>query len=129
MRIFSMLAMILLTVACASSNCREMKEKSGEVAPPVKKENDPMNKTSAADRVKVAKPDGSLQCNQGKATPLADMQKELGAFHVYASSNRNDGMMRIQLCGAPTGNYNVYEIDRKDLAAALKLGFREWTAN
>ncbi len=36
-------------------------------------------------------------------------------------------MMRIQVCGAPTGNSNVYEIDRKDLEAALKVGFKEWT--
>lgn len=129
MRLVSLFTMMALTVACASSNCREMKEKSGELPPPVKKENDPMSNTSLADRVKVAKPDGSLQCGRGKAVPLTDMQKELGALKVYSSSNRSDGMMRIQLCGSPTGTFNVYEIDRKNLAAALRLGFQEWTAD
>ncbi|WP_413291499.1 hypothetical protein [Bdellovibrio sp. HCB337] len=82
---------------------------------------------SKLDRVKVYKPDGSLQCGQGKATPLADMQKDLKNIKVHSSFNKNDGMMRIQVCGAPTGNSNVYEIDRKDLEVALKYGFKEWT--
>jgi hypothetical protein len=55
------------------------------------------------------------------------MQAQLGPMKVYSSGNRNDGMMRIQVCGAPTGNVNVYEIDRKDLAVAQKKGFKEWT--
>lgn len=86
-----------------------------------------MKPESKLDRVKVYKPDGSLQCGQGKATPIADMQKELKDIKVYSSFNKNDGMMRIQVCGSPTGNSNVYEIDRKNLEAAIKLGFKEWT--
>jgi len=86
-----------------------------------------MKPESKLDRVKVYKPDGSLQCGQGKAVPLADMQKDLKEIKVYSSFNKNDGMMRIQVCGSPTGNSNVYEIDRKNLEAAVKLGFREWT--
>ena len=82
---------------------------------------------SKLDRVKVYKPDGSLQCGQGKAIPVADMQKDLKDIKVHSSSNQNDGMMRIQVCGSPTGNANVYEIDRKNLDAAIKLGFKEWT--
>lgn len=86
-----------------------------------------MKTESKMDRVKVYKPDGSLQCGQGKAVPLADMQKDLKDIKVYSSFNKNDGMMRIQVCGSPTGNSNVYEIDRKNLEAAAKLGFKEWT--
>lgn len=86
-----------------------------------------MKPESKLDRVKVFKPDGSLQCGQGKAIPVAEMQKDLKNIKVHSSFNRNDGMMRIQVCGAPTGNSNVYEIDRKDLEAATKLGFKEWT--
>ncbi len=86
------------------------------------------NPSTALQKVKVAKADGSLQCGQGRAIPVAEMQKELGAIKVYSSANKNDGMMRIQVCGSPTGNHNVYEIDRKDLDAALKAGFKEWTA-
>lgn len=115
-------------MACSSTNCREQKEKDGVVAAPVSKEIDPMAKTSVADRVKVFKADGSLQCGQGKAVPVAEMQKELKGIEVFSAINKNDGMMRIQVCGAPTGNSNVYEIHRKDLPAALKAGFKEWTA-
>lgn len=82
---------------------------------------------SKLDRVKVYKPDGSLQCGQGKAVALGEMQKDLKGLKVHSSFNKNDGMMRIQVCGAPTGNSNVYEIDRKDLEAAIKAGFKEWT--
>ncbi len=87
-----------------------------------------MDQTSGQDRIRVYKADGSLQCGQGKAIPLTEMEKSLKGIKTYSSINRNDGMMRIQLCGSPTGNCNVYEIDRKDLDAALKLGFKEWTA-
>jgi hypothetical protein len=86
-----------------------------------------MKPESKLDRVKVYKADGSLQCGQGLAVPLADMQKDLKDIKVYSSFNKNDGMMRIQVCGSPTGNSNVYEIDRKNLEAAIKLGFKEWT--
>lgn len=87
-----------------------------------------MNKPeSKLDKVKVYKADGSLQCGQGKALSIQEMQKELKNIKVYSSANKNDGLMRIQVCGAPTGNSNVYEIDGKDLEAALKLGFKQWT--
>ncbi len=86
-----------------------------------------MKPESKLDRVKVYKPDGSLQCGQGKAVPVPEMQKELKDFKVYSSYNKNDGMMRIQVCGSPTGNANIYEIDRSKLEAAVKLGFKEWT--
>lgn len=86
-----------------------------------------MKPESKLDRVKVYKPDGSLQCGQGKAIPVAEMQKELKDIKVFSSFNKNDGMMRIQVCGSPTGNSNVYEIERKNLEAAVKLGFKEWT--
>lgn len=78
------------------------------------------------DKVKVYKNDGSLQCGQGKPVELAVMAKELGDIQIFSSSNKNDGKMRIQLCGSPTGNCNVYEIPKKDLEQALKLGFKEW---
>ncbi len=86
-----------------------------------------MKPESKLDRVKVFKADGSLQCGQGKMISTADMQKDLKDIKVYSSLNKNDGMMRIQVCGTPTGNSNVYEIDRSNLAAALKLGFKEWS--
>ena len=111
--------------ACSHGNCRSQKapEKTAAAASEV-----PVTKSAATDRVKVYKPDGSLQCGQGKAILVSEMQKELKNIQVYSAVNKNDGLMRIQVCGSPTGNSNVYEIDRKDLEAALKLGFKEWTA-
>lgn len=129
MKMWALFALIVFAGGCANTNCRTLAEQRGETLPPVKKELDPMAKTSIADRVFVHKPDGSLQCNQGKPVSAADMKKELGDIPVYSSSKRNDGQMRIQVCGAPTGNSNVYEIDRTNLGAALKLGFEEWTFN
>lgn len=121
--------MILSAFGCANKNCRELRQEASAGAPPVavSKEKDPMAKTAIADRVKVHKPDGSLQCGMGKAIPVSEMQKELGTIQVHSAINKNDGMMRIQVCGAATGNSNVYEIDRKDLSAAIKAGFKEWT--
>jgi hypothetical protein len=106
--------------ACSHSTCGAEKRtpKTGVI----------MDKTTSTDKVKVFKDDGSLQCGQGEQIALAEMEKELKNIRVYSSAHKNDGMMRIQLCGSPTGNCNVYEIDRKDLEAAMKLGFKEWTA-
>lgn len=124
----------LSVMACSTADCRNAKTESGAVAmagaskkAPSKSEEVAMT-TSSAERVKVAKPDGTLQCGQGKLIPTAQMQKELQDIKVHSAVNKNDGLMRIQVCGSPTGNYNVYEIDRKDLDKALSLGFKEWTA-
>lgn len=118
---------LLLGVGCANVNCRTLREQNGEPSPRAVTENDPMKETPLVDRVKVFKPDGSLQCNQGKAIPLAEMRQELGDIKVHQASQRNDGLMRIQKCGTPTGQCNVFEIDRAQLDAALKRGFQEWT--
>lgn len=127
-----LLPFILILGACTHGNCRAQKKGDEAVT------SAPNAGTSATavqedvvapstERVKVFKPDGSLQCGQGKAIPLADMQKQLKNIKVYSAVNKNDGMMRIQVCGSPTGNSNVYEIHRKDLEAAIKAGFKEWT--
>lgn len=85
-----------------------------------------MAKTSVADRIFVHKPDGSLQCNQGSPISVEEMKKDLKDIPVYSSRKQNDGQMRIQVCGAPTGMSNVYEIDRAQLQKAIELGFEEW---
>lgn len=125
----SILSMTLL--GCATGKCVNAANPSPAPAsvstPNLQSGEAAMKPESKLDKVKVFKPDGSLQCGQGKAVSIVEMQKELKNIKVYSSGNKNDGMMRIQLCGSPTGNANVYEIDRKDLAAAIKLGFKEWT--
>ncbi len=76
--------------------------------------------------VKVYKPDGTLQCNQGEKISLDTMAKELGDIQIFSKENKHDGLMRIQLCGKPTGNNNIYEILESDLEKATSLGFKKW---
>lgn len=80
-------------------------------------------------KVKVFKADGSLQCSMGKKISIDEMQKELKGIEVFSKTNQNDGLMRIQVCGAPTGDSHVFEIKQEDLEKALKLGFKQWTLN
>ncbi len=125
--ILVLLSMGFVLGACSHANCGAQKPKD-QSALAASATGATVGSGSSTDKVKVYKADGSLQCGQGKKIDLYEMQKGLGTIKVYSSENKNDGMMRIQLCGTPTGNSNVYEIDRKDLEAALKLGFKEWTA-
>lgn len=77
-------------------------------------------------RVYVYKPDGSLQCGQGQKIEPNEMKKQLGTIEVFSADNKHDGLMRVQMCGHPTGTCNVYEIKATDLDQALKLGFKKW---
>lgn len=123
-KLLAILLPVVVLAACSHGNCGAEKRKSQTAT----QAGAPVVKSSSSERVKVYKADGSLQCGQGKKIALAEMQKDLKDIQVYSSENKNDGMMRIQLCGSPTGNCNVYEIDRKDLDGAVKNGFKEWTA-
>jgi hypothetical protein len=77
-------------------------------------------------RVFVFKPDGSVQCDSNGKISLDAMKKDLAGIEIFSAENKHDGMMRIQVCGAPTGFCNVYEISEKDLEKANGLGFRKW---
>lgn len=128
MKLAGIFVLSLFVMACATGPCKTNAASSADAAKLAKtqSEDTTMAPSSTAERVKVYKADGSLQCGQGKAIPVAEMQKQLKTIKVYSAVNKNDGMMRIQVCGSPTGNSNVYEIERKDLDAALKAGFKEW---
>ena len=63
----------------------------------------------------------------GQAISLDEMKKGLAGIQVFSSKNQPDGLMHPQVCGAPTGHHNVYEISRADLEKAKKAGFKEWT--
>lgn len=123
----TMLAVAFITVSfsCQTGRCKERS------TPPLKEtaimdaSQKPLNQV--LDRVKIYKYDGSLQCSMGKAVPPEEMEKQLKGITVFSRENKADGMMRIQVCGTPTGRANVFEIERKDLEAAKKLGFQEWT--
>lgn len=129
--ILSLAFLFLWMVACSHGNCRNQAEAqknlNGELSATQLKEIEKMKETSQGQRVKVYKFDGSLQCGQGHKIPLDEMKKELGDIRVYNQFNKNDGKMRIQVCGSPTGQCNVFEIDRESLDKALKMGFKEWT--
>lgn len=86
-----------------------------------------MSQSKPSERIRVSKPDGSLQCGMGKAVSVEEMKKQLDRIQVFSAENKADGLMHIQMCGSPTGKHNVYEINRADLEKAKKLGFKEWT--
>lgn len=75
----------------------------------------------------VARPDGAKQCENTEGQSLDAGLEELkkAKIDVLESKKGDDGMMRIQLCGAPAGKENTYKIRRKDLAKARALGFQE----
>ncbi len=124
MKLFLCVLVLMLT-ACTNHPCKiEDRAEAGSTASI--KEKGSTVKKDLTSRVFVYKADGSLQCGQGSKVDPAAMQKELGSIQVFSSENKNDGMMRIQVCGAPTGNINVYEIDVKDFEEALKAGFKKW---
>lgn len=117
------LFVLIFCASCSQAPCRgdlEKKSQTGGSAAMT-------STTEPLEKVKIYKPDGSLQCGMGEAVSLQAMQKELGSIQVFSSANKSDGLMRIQLCGSPTGNCNVYEISKKDLAEALNAGFKEWS--
>lgn len=74
---------------------------------------------------KIYKYDGTLQCGLGQQIPLAEMAQELldAGIPVISSQQSSDGLLHTALCGALTGQINVYEIATADLLKALQLGF------
>lgn len=123
----------LLMVGCQNKPCREiqaekMAQKNEKNPVALAADGKSVTPTTAGQlKVKVFKPDGTLQCGMGSKIPLETMEKELKGIKVFSKTNQNDGLMRIQVCGAPTGQSNVYEISRTDLEKALKAGFKEWS--
>lgn len=113
-----------LLTACSSHPCK-IEERTDIVMTGNEKVS--TAKKDLTQRTFIYKPDGSLQCGQGEKIEISSMQKDLGKIEVYSSENKHDGMMRIQVCGAPTGYSHVFEINKTDLEAALKLGFKKWT--
>jgi hypothetical protein len=119
-----LLLVTLFTFSCSTTQCKDQ-----PVQPKSNVETTAQKTFSGADqmnKVKIFKPDGTLQCNQGQKISMDVMAKELTGIQIFSSDNKHDGLMRIQLCGKPTGNNNVYEISSTDLEQALALGFKKW---
>lgn len=87
--------------------------------------------TFAANTLFVFKPDGTLQCDKSPGIALGSMEQELRSvgIKVFSSRKAYDGREGIALCGAPTGQINVYEITPSDVSEALGLGFKQLPAD
>lgn len=109
--------------SCASAPCR-IEDRKDLVM--VGNEKISSSSKDMTKRIFVYKPDGSKQCESESKISLESMGQQLSKIEVFSSVNKHDGLMRPQVCGSPTGYCNVYEIDSKDLEAALKLGFKKW---
>lgn len=129
------LKIILLTAgfifisACANKPCNEHQitsQTNAQKQESLQAMNDQVKNQDLTNRVRVYKPDGSLQCGMGKKIDLDTMKKDLGDIKVYSSENKHDGLMRVQVCGHPTGNCNIYEINSSDLEKASQAGFKKW---
>ncbi len=81
---------------------------------------------SSSKNILVYKYDGTKQCGEGQEISLDAMSRQLHGIQIISMSKKHDGMMRIQVCGAPTGQANVYEISDKDAAKAKSFGFQLW---
>lgn len=117
------ISLAILIGGCSDKPCK-IEDRTGSTA--VVQGKPISNEKDLSPRIFVYKPDGTLQCGQGQRIDLSTMKKELVGIEVFSAQNKNDGLMRIQLCGHPTGDNNVFEIAAKDLEPALKLGFKKW---
>ena len=125
-KLIQIMALVFVFAGCASKPCKIEERKDVVMSG---NEKTSSQKKDLSTRVFVYKNDGSVQCETTGKISVDTMKKELGGIEVFSSASKHDGMMRIQVCGAPTGFCNVYEIDEKDLDAALKAGFKKWLNN
>ena len=116
------IAITLLTLFCACSTtpCRAVRTDGVPES---------ILKNDAQKNVLVYKYDGTKQCNQGLEISLDAMSRELRDIKIISMSKKNDGQLRMQVCGAQTGAANVYEISEKDFKKAKSYGFSLWTFN
>ena len=86
---------------------------------------------SAARTLFVFRPDGTIQCDKSPGVALDAMEQELRSvgIKVFSSQKGYDGREGVALCGAPTGQINVYEIASSDVSEALRLGFKQLSEN
>lgn len=117
MKFIVIILSLMIFTSCSSKPCREV----NTTGIPEEFKN-PVSKKS----VFVYKYDGTKQCGEGQEVSLDAMSKQLQNIKILSMTKKNDGMMRIQVCGAPTGQANVYEIETENLKKAKDFGFQEW---
>lgn len=85
--------------------------------------------TPAADvgRVWVVRSDGAQSCGIKEGLSPEQMGDELrkAGIQVFEMRKGTDGKMHAQMCGAPTGGLNGFEILSADLPKALLIGYKE----
>lgn len=120
--ILSTFAFIL--TACAAGPCPQQAH-TGEKPPTVASATS--TASDAPTKIRIFKADGSLQCEKAKTIELKTMEAELkkAGVTVLSSAKQPDGMMHPQVCGAPTGMANTFEINSSDLPKAQKIGFKK----
>jgi hypothetical protein len=113
----TLLVAVLLCGACSTRSCREVNMAGVPES---------IQATSESKNILVYKYDGTKQCGEGQEITLDAMSRQLRDVKIISMSKKHDGMMRIQVCGSPTGHANVFEILEKDLAKAKSYGFQLW---
>ena len=126
MKLILALTLFAVLSSCSTRTCKPnetitSQDNTAQVSMPVAGEtkiSPTTNMTNQIKKIKVYKADGSVQCEPGTGTKPEEMQKQLGDIKVYSAENKHDGLIRIQVCGTPTGNCNVFEINESDFAKA-----------
>ncbi len=77
----------------------------------------------------VSKSDQSKSCDPESGVSLLQGREELKKIKilVFDSKKKNKGRLYIQMCGAPGGTMNVFLIPRRNLTAAISLGYEEFS--
>ena len=86
---------------------------------------------SSTSTVFVFKLDGTVHFGNSIGVSLDSMEQKLTSTGIKVFSRRKgyDGREGIAVCGAPTGQINIYEIASSDLTVSLKFGFRQLPEN
>lgn len=82
----------------------------------------------AAKRVMIYKSLGGIQC-QKKISSLTKIRQELINENISVFDKGiegDDGVARITVCGASTGEIGIFVINQKDLKKAKTLGFMQY---
>ena len=82
-------------------------------------------KKTSTETVWVSKSDGGMSCEKesGQTLEAVTAQFKIAGIHVLEAEKGTDGLMRVQMCGAPSGSQNRLKISRSDLTQAEGMGF------
>ena len=120
----------ILIFAATLNSCSTTQCKPEDLAAQKKPTNEKITKSIKPEnymkKIKVYKQDGSVQCEDVTGTSLEKMSVELSGLTIHQKEKKHDGLLRAQMCGNPTGQCNVFEINETDLIHVEKLGFKIW---